>query len=275
VSSIMHKRRTSGFTLIELLVVIAIIALLMSILMPALQRVKHQARTVACLGKLRQWSLWFSMYAEDYNGRFMQGFRVDNQRAVQVLGDYHKCDDKVLTCPNANKPWTDEFGNVTGLEGTFLGSTSAWGYVTLSSLPKPIKGSYGVNAYINDPPKGLEPHDRPAADFWRGPNVAGAGYVPLWMDALRYNGVPLHMDYPPPLDGTQWNDDAQMGRYCVNRHDGFIGCLFLDYSARKVGLKELWTLKWHRSYDTAGAWTKAGGVQASDWPEWLRKFKDY
>jgi len=44
---------------------------------------------------------------------------------------------------------------------------------------------------------------------------------------------------------------------------------------RTVGLKELWTLKWHREFDTAGPWTKAGGVLPGDWPEWLRKFKDY
>ena len=141
---IVHRKSSiinpHGFTLIELLVVIAIIALLMSILMPALSRVKKQARTVACLSKLKQWGLFFAMYAEDYNGRFMQGFRVANQRAVQTLGSYHKCDPDILTCPNATKPWVDEYGNTTGLEGTFLGSTSAWGYVTLSGLEKAHQG---------------------------------------------------------------------------------------------------------------------------------------
>jgi prepilin-type N-terminal cleavage/methylation domain-containing protein len=268
----MSKRR--AFTLIELLVVIAIIALLMAILMPALSRVKKQARTVACLSKLKQWGLFFSMYAEDHNGRFMQGYRVGNQRAVQVLGPYHKCDDDLLTCPNATKPWVDENGINTGMEGTFLGSTSAWGYLDLG-LVRRIKGSYGVNGYINDPPPGLEGNGRPVGHFWRGASVKGASYAPLWMDAIRYNGFPLHTDTPPQFDGEHWNDHAQMGRYCMNRHDGFAGCLFLDYSARKVGLKELWTLKWHQGYNQGGPWTRAGGVTAADWPEWLRPFKDY
>ena len=55
-------RRGKGFTLIELLVVIAIIALLMGILMPALARVKAQAKDVACKGRLKQWTLIFAMY---------------------------------------------------------------------------------------------------------------------------------------------------------------------------------------------------------------------
>jgi prepilin-type N-terminal cleavage/methylation domain-containing protein len=266
--------RRKAFTLIELLVVISIIALLMAILMPALSRVKKQARTVACLSKLKQWGLFFSMYAEDYNGRFMKGF-TSNNRAVQALRDYHKCDDKILTCPNATKPWVDEYGNPTGLEGTFLGSTSAWGYTPMDYLPKPVKGSYGINGYCNNPDAGNEPHSRPAADFWRGPNVSGAAYAPLWMDAIRFNGWPLHTDTPPAYDGEHWNDNAQMGRYCMNRHDGFAGCLFLDYSARKVGMKELWTLKWHKSYNQNGPWTKAGGVTSADWPDWLKPFKDY
>jgi hypothetical protein len=51
--------------------------------------------------------------------------------------------------------------------------------------------------------------------------------------------------------------------------------LFMDWSVRKVGLKELWTLKWHTLFDTEGPWTIAGGVWQSDWPEWMRNFKDF
>ena len=56
-----------GFTLIELLVVIAIIALLMAILMPALQRVKKQARDISCRSNLNQYGLATRMYLDDNN----------------------------------------------------------------------------------------------------------------------------------------------------------------------------------------------------------------
>ena len=62
-----HKRGASGFTLIELLVVIAIIALLLAILMPALQRVKNQAKQTRCLANLKQIGLAMHAYAGDYD----------------------------------------------------------------------------------------------------------------------------------------------------------------------------------------------------------------
>ena len=61
----MNKQR--GFTLIELLVVIAIIALLMGILMPALQRVKKQAKGVVCKNNMKQIGTAANLYAEDYD----------------------------------------------------------------------------------------------------------------------------------------------------------------------------------------------------------------
>lgn len=57
--------REKGFTLIELLVVIAVIALLMSILMPALSRAREGARRTACGSQLRQHALALLMYADE------------------------------------------------------------------------------------------------------------------------------------------------------------------------------------------------------------------
>jgi prepilin-type N-terminal cleavage/methylation domain-containing protein len=68
-----RKASHSGFTLIELLVVVAIIAVLISILVPALGRARYQARLVVCGSQLHQVGLGIALYSDASNGRIPQG----------------------------------------------------------------------------------------------------------------------------------------------------------------------------------------------------------
>jgi len=66
-------RKVKGFTLIELLVVIAVIAVLMAILMPALQRAREQGKRVSCMSNLKQLQLAWTIYADDFDGKIVNG----------------------------------------------------------------------------------------------------------------------------------------------------------------------------------------------------------
>ncbi|HOV76997.1 MAG TPA: hypothetical protein PLS24_03155, partial [Sedimentisphaerales bacterium] len=154
---------------------------------------------------------------------------------------------------------------------------AAWGiYQGTDYGTNGMTGSYGLNGYV------LNVYDTatfeggiPAKQGWRNLlDVPSSERVPLFIDALRFDLWPKEFEGPAANEFSAWSSN-NMARCCINRHDGAVNCLFVDSSVRKVGLKELWTLKWHRSFNTAGPWTKAGGVQPEDWPEWIRPFKDY
>ncbi|UCD00368.1 MAG: prepilin-type N-terminal cleavage/methylation domain-containing protein [Phycisphaerales bacterium] len=65
-AEIMRKR--NGFTLIELLVVIAVIAILMALLLPALNRAKEQGKRAVCLNNAKTLALGWMLYCDDYDG---------------------------------------------------------------------------------------------------------------------------------------------------------------------------------------------------------------
>jgi prepilin-type processing-associated H-X9-DG protein len=99
-----------------------------------------------------------------------------------------------------------------------------------------------------------------------------ANNIPLFFDCVVWDTWPNHTEGPPDIDGIVSNE---MHLVCINRHKGYINTVFVDLNVRRVGLKEIWTLDWHRNFNTEGIWTTAGGAVASDWPVWMRNFKEF
>jgi len=248
-----------AFTLIELLVVVAIIALLMAILMPALQRVKKQAKAVICRSNLKQWGLVWAMYTDENNAKFPDYLGSDWMRR---LVEYYRNTEKLLYCPMTTKTIT---------EGAPVR------YAVIADNNSRF-GSYALNEWVYDSDD--TSGGRRLEDYWRNSNKKGLNNIPVMSDAAwRCDGQPYETDDPPTYEGEPrigvGTAGNEMRVFCINRHDGAVNVLFMDWTVRQVGLKELWTLKWHQNYNIYGPWTKAGGAQPGDWPQWMRGFKDY
>lgn len=270
------KSKKRGFTLIELLVVIAIIAVLMAILLPSLRRAREQAKMVQCQSNLKQWALTINIYVQDNEGKFFSGLTPEGfywiGQLPENLKSYKK--NKLWFCPSAQKPQS--------LAGQNLNIYNAWGIYDQPENGMNVygqdgmAGSYGLNGYVENTRPGVSfEGGRNTSNNWRTPDVPGASRIPLMTEALRYDFWPLDTEGPATDEYAAWNSNNHMARVCINRHFGFINMSFCDYSVQKVGLKELWKFKWHKTFNTSGPWTLAGGVQGSAWPEWIRSFSDY
>jgi len=224
--------RCRAFTLIELLVVIAIIALLMSILMPALSRVKDQAKAVVCINNLHQFALVWKIYLDDNGNKFPD----DMHESLFATEEYWK-DPDILLCPYASKPKAPVSDDIRG------GPHHAWGDVYNNEV---LICSYGLNQYCSSDPDGGRTWD----ELVPNATISFADRVPLMGDAARDTSTPQERDEPPEFDGQVYYSDPaninEIRSFCINRHNFHINMLFLDWSVRPVGLKELWTIKWHK-----------------------------
>jgi len=260
--------RKNAFTLIELLVVIAIIAVLMAVLMPALQRVKKQAAAVVCLSNLNQWGKIWYMYTDDNDGKFPIAVELWREAVDDIHNDKGK---KITLCPRAKKLYTD------GGEMPFGAWERTWDGGDSSNKGRPFASSYGINQYLYNAT--VLRGGRDPDEIWGSINVKHPHQIPGFGDCAINGATPNHDDQPPMEDGQAglWGASTghEMRRFCMNRHEGNMNMMFLDWSARKVGLKELWTLKFHRKWNVNNRWTMAGGASGEDWPEWMRRFKDF
>jgi prepilin-type processing-associated H-X9-DG protein len=179
-----------------------------------------------------------------------------------------------------------EAGGPDGTQGVAYGPFSAWG-VFSGDCGKPSSwwgsvtacdyGSFGMNAWVCNPPADqaeFESHNV-ARYNWRTFTIKGAGRVPLLGDEGWIDCWPLVTDDPPAYDGEpygQYSGSMHMVRICINRHNGYVNWLFMDYSVRPVGLKELWHLPWHKRYDFDLVPTSA---YLNSQAPWMKQFKSY
>jgi len=251
-----------GFTLVELLVVIAIIALLTAILIPGLGKARKYAKTVACRSNLRQWGLVLELYCDQNNNRFFKGpVESSWDDWVEILKPHYGGKGGIVCCPFATKT------KGQGGEGIF----AAW------NDEEGDYGSYGLSAWVCDGDEGaIFGRDL----YWNTPDVHAAETIPVFLDCVETTRWPDGNSVPPEYDGQLAGAATpslteEMKDFCINRHgNATTNCLFLDWSVRAVGLKELWKLKWHRNFDVNGPWTK-DHVPPPTWPDWMKDFKDY
>lgn len=133
-------RKKNAFTLIELLVVIAIIAILAAILFPVFGRARENARRAACQSNLKQMTLAFMQYAQDYDENYVP---VRSPAGVyfswnNLVRPYSKS-QQILLCPTASR----------GGQDLLVSYTYNWnvGFKVLAGVPLPAQTPMLIDAW--------------------------------------------------------------------------------------------------------------------------------
>ncbi len=184
------KRR--GFTLVELLVVIGIIAVLIGILLPALNSARRSAATVACLSNLRQLAYAFQMYAGS-NRNALPVIRQDNPDFNNIPGNTAN-GEKVT-----NVYWTDQL-----LPYAMPGFKTIFAWTSPEDGVRYKKSPLWCPTWAKDR-EDIDPYKNPNTDRFR------TGYAPNQWPTFR-------PDYPAgaafvPAKEANWRGNGSVGRY--------------------------------------------------------------
>ncbi len=255
------KKRLKGFTLIELLVVISIIALLLSILVPTLSRVKGLARVVVCKSTLRNLGTALAIYHSTYNNHGIEQ-RVDESSKTgdywltllaPYLGESHhgtkdvSNDQEVMgivDCPSTKPPL------LPAPEPCWGTAVNRWRYAFAGRENYFAEGSYGLNFWVGGwelktwVPKTLH-------SYSYRKQVPGRSDIPSFSDSNWIDFIPQNADRPP-VDisiGGLYGANLGLQRICIDRHDMKVNLTFLDNHVESVPLNKLWSFKWHRDFE--------------------------
>jgi prepilin-type N-terminal cleavage/methylation domain-containing protein/prepilin-type processing-associated H-X9-DG protein len=207
VQKIAEKAR---FTLIELLVVIAIIAILASMLLPALQKARAKAREISCTNHVKQLNLAMTMYAGDNDGHYP----TNDKARWHVLLLSYAGDAKVYQCPV--ETYTRGYATNYNLCGwnTSMTDGQVVGPSTTSMFVDTAQCSSGVTSTTN------------AEDF---NNYATGSSDWQWTPPSSWTGTEM---------GTRYSDsDSNRLRRPVGRHDGALNVGYCDGHAERKPIR--------------------------------------
>jgi prepilin-type N-terminal cleavage/methylation domain-containing protein/prepilin-type processing-associated H-X9-DG protein len=252
--------RRKGFTLIELLVVIAIIALLLSVIMPALGKAKSQARILVCRTNAKALGTGVILYLEQNDQKM---FPYVNSLWLLRIQDQLGEMDKIRYCPETVKTNEQRLadyiaGKVTGY-ANYDNESWIW-EVTVSSVKYYEQGSYGMNGWLYGDVNTWVPDTLKTAVFTTMNDVKVPHKTPLFVDSYWVDSWPQNTNIFHPgfrLNKFIWaagTSDYSMERFLPNRHKNErCNMVFFDGHAEMPLMTDLWTLTWHNkakpSYD--------------------------
>ena len=247
------KTANKGFTLIELLVVISIIALLLSILMPALSKVKAKAQSVVCRSNVKQMHLGWFMYAGDNDNKgfdYSAAWGLWLHRLTNYCGEL----EQIRYCPSTKVGLTEE-GAYYAPSITAFGTARMTWYEDWIPNPNeggartPEYGSYAYNGWMYTTMPSNAGGTSTVDKMFGKMDASQGNRIPLIMDSAWLDLWPLDTDVPSSdLDLFIGEWPPSMGMLWINRHDMRCNTVFVDGHAEGVKLEDLWKLKWHLQF---------------------------
>lgn len=245
-------RNPKAFTLIELLVVIAIIALLLSVIMPALGAAKEQAKSIICRANVKQWATCYVLYTNEYDDSFPPFLGGTNMTYMESLRPYYDDINKMRTCPTASQV---QNSNPTGLAPkSYFGSTlTAWQADAANEEWMEADdwgiGSYGENSWLRERPN-------PKNCWVKITAVTNPSRTPMFADAKWNNAFPDHTDAIPTVSPSDPRNTeyrlsgwATIDCFVMRRHKKGLNVATADLSANYIEAEDLWMLNWNRGYE--------------------------